>query len=233
MKEAPSFLRSRHNFAGKNTFVNKSISIPKISGSMLASNQPKKLVILKENEVKKLKEEEKLRQLELKEEKKRKRQSKRSSSRKRKSKNKTDNEHQHSDVSNSDIDYKSNKEEEGTEIEDNDDDDIIIIEPTTPKRNPKSLPTSPIDIIDNDNDDNNDSLKKSNTESNPPIQLLNSPTIISSPGSPMSPMTTLPTLDEVDLISYSPPRISPTIASPQLNGKLITTYLLLLIIMMI
>jgi len=109
MKEAPSFLRSRHNFAGKNTFVNKSISIPKISGSMLASNQPKKLVILKENEVKKLKEEEKLRQLELKEEKKRKRQSKRSSSRKRKSKNRTDN--GQSDVSNSDIDYKSNKEE--------------------------------------------------------------------------------------------------------------------------
>ncbi|ORX75157.1 hypothetical protein BCR32DRAFT_272072, partial [Anaeromyces robustus] len=74
-KEKHSFLRSRHNFS-----VNKSISVPKSSGSMLATNQTKKLVLLEEKELEDLKKEEKLRQEQEEEEKRKRRYKKRNSS---------------------------------------------------------------------------------------------------------------------------------------------------------
>jgi len=60
--------------------VNKSISIPKSTGSMLATNQTKKLVLLEEKEVENLKKEEKLRQEQEEEEKRKKRYKRRNSS---------------------------------------------------------------------------------------------------------------------------------------------------------
>ncbi|ORX43605.1 hypothetical protein BCR36DRAFT_415457 [Piromyces finnis] len=207
-KDTPSFLRSRNNFAGVDTFVNKSISIPRIEKSMLTTNRDKKLVMLEHQEIKKLEREEKMRLQELKEEEKKKKklkrkkgnsQSKSSKRSKRGRKKKQDSENPENDENNK-TDYETdycetdNYETDYYETDNYETDK----EPTTPKSN-RSAPSSPeITIHDSDNDG----------DENTNNDIVSSPlSVINSPGSPLMPITLSPTSD-IDLVTPSPTQFS-------------------------
>jgi len=208
-KDTPSFLRSRHNFSGKDTYVNKSISIPKIEKSMLATNRDKKLVFLEQQEIEKLKKEEKMRLKELREEEKKKKEKrKRSNSqsdsgstkrkRRRKRKNKNNNENPENNEKDNENDNDKNNETDYYETDAYETDAYETDyyetdkEPTTPKSN-KSAPSSPEVIV----------LDSFSDEDFPANEITSSPvSVINSPGTPLMPISLSPT--DINRTSSSP-----------------------------
>jgi len=216
-KDTPSFLRSRHNFAGKNTFVNKSISIPRIEKSMLASNRDNKLVLLEQQDVEKLKMEEKLRQeeeerrlKESREEEKKKKKLKRKKStsqsdstkrHKRRRKRKVNDENNNADNDNNNDNNETDYYETDNYETDNYETDYYETdnyetdkETSNPKSNNKSNKSATEIIV----------LDSSSDEENPSHEIVSSPmSIANSPGSPLIPITLSPTND-MDITASSP-----------------------------